>query len=205
LKLMLGGVGVILVVVLMFFLVLNPIRGEIGRLQTSIEDEEGRISRAKIELAAAESTKAEGRRNQARLLELAKMMPEEAEVASLLLQIQDLSVKAGIDFMKISPGAAQDSGAAYKIVPLALTFKGSFFDVSDFIYRAEQMVAGPGRLLTVKNLGLTPASDTTGTAVTKDTMLSVTMSMYAFVLPEGAQAPAAPDATGTTTPTGSTQ
>jgi Tfp pilus assembly protein PilO len=213
-KLLLGGLGVVVVALVVFFLLINPIRGDIGVLKLSIAEEEGRIAKANIKLAAAEDTKAEGRRNQARLLELAKMIPEDSEVPSLILQIQDLSTKAGIDFIKIVPGKAQPSGAAYQIVPLSLNFKGSFFDLSDFIYRAEQVVAGPGRLLTVKQLGLNPAEDTAGSSVTKETMLNITMTMYAFVLPAGAQAPpaastdgtgTATDTTGTTVPAESTQ
>lgn len=198
-KLWLGGVGILAVALLVFFLVINPIRGDISQLEADIDAEEVRISAAMAELAKAEQTKEEGRRNQARILELAKLVPVEQEVPSLILEIQDLADKAGIDWIQITPGQIKDAGVgSYWILPLSMMFAGTFFDVSDFIYRAEQMAAGPGRLLSVSTLQLTPRSEAV------EPTLDVTMVMYAFLIPGGLEqvtppAVAAPETS--TTPT----
>jgi type IV pilus assembly protein PilO len=202
LRMWLGGAAILLVAVLMFFLVINPIRADISQLESDIEAEEARIDAAKVEIAKAEDTKNEGRRNQARILELAKLIPVDQEIPSLILEIQDLADKAGIDWIQITPSNIGDAGVgSYWILPLSLQFAGTYFDVSDFIYRAEQMAAGPGRLLAVKSLGLVP-----GTAIAGETGLTVTMTMYAFLFPGGLEqvappAPAAPP-TPTTVPAG---
>ncbi len=189
-KFSLAGAGIVVVALLVFFLLINPIRGEIGELNTRIDEENQQIARLNQELQLAESTRNDGRRNQARLLELAKMMPSSPEIPSLILQLQDLANKAGIKWTQISPGEGKAvDGTTYQIIPLSLNFEGNFYDVTDFIYRAEQMVAGPGRLLAVKDVGLTPL-DATGVK------LSVRMTVYAFMItPSAAPAPAAP-ATG---------
>ena len=115
------------------------------------------------------------------MLELAKMIPPDGELPSLILQIQDLADKAGIDWLRITPSAALEGGAdTYEILPLTLEFTGTFFDISDFIYRAEQMVAGPGRLLTVKSLDLR-IGDVGPTPGVSHPELGVTMTMYAFM------------------------
>jgi len=192
-KLALAGIGIFAFALVIFFLVLNPIRGDISELEEKIEEEEGKISKAKIELAAAETTRNDGRRNQARLLELAKMVPEDPEIPSLVLQIHDLSSKAGIEWIQVSPGKPQAvEGAAYQIVAVSVTFTGTFFDVNDFMYRAEQMVAGPGRLLTVKNVSLAPEGSTGSGSTTKSPELSVRMTIYAFSLPAAAAQTPAP-------------
>ena len=182
-KLILAGLGLVVFAVLIYFLVLSPIHGDVAETKKAISAEEGRIAEAKVKLAAAEATRAEGRRNQARLLELAKIVPVSVELPSLILQIQDLADKAGIEWIRITPGEAKDGGTGtYQIVPLALQFSGNYFDVSDFAYRAEQMVAGPGRLLAVKSVVLTVQEvDIVGGAAASPE-LEVTMDVYAFLL-----------------------
>ena len=204
-RLLLMGVGIVAVALLVFFLLLNPIRGDIGDLELQVADEQRRIAEAEAALAKADETKAEGRKNQARILELAKLMPVDPEIPSLILQIQDLADKAGIDWIQVTPGAVKDAGVgSYGILPLSLEFSGTYFDVSDFIYRAEQMAAGPGRLLAVKTLSLAPGGAGTGTATTpnlvqQETSLTVSMTMYAFVLPGGLEKVTPPGAEPVTT------
>jgi len=182
-RLMLIGLGLVAVAALVFFLVLNPMRDEIDDLRSQIESEKVRIQKAQQEIDMGEYTKAEGRRNQARLLELAKMIPPGDELPSLILQIQDLADKAGIDWLRITPGSRVEGGTdTYEILPLSLEFSGTYFDISDFIYRAEQMVAGPGRLLTVKSLDLR-VDDPGQRPGVSHPELGVTMIIYAFVLP----------------------
>jgi Tfp pilus assembly protein PilO len=182
-------VGLVVFVVLVWFLVLSPIRGNISSTEASIEDQRSALSVAQTALAQAQATREEGQRNQARLLELAKMVPPAEELPSLLLQIQDLADQSGIDFIAISPGEplAQQSNPGFQIIPLDLQFQGTFFDVSDFAYRAEQMVAGPGRLVAIKSLDLTLGQDASAGlgAAGVSPGLEVTIGMYGFVTASG--------------------
>jgi hypothetical protein len=83
---------------------------------------------------------------------------------------------------------------------LTLEFSGSYFDLSDFAYRAEQLVAGPGRLLTVKSiklqLGGTNEGGTAG-PVKSSPGLAVSMTLYAFSMQQTAAAQ--PSASASTT------
>ncbi len=184
-KLLLMGAGIVLFAVVIWFLVLSPIRGDIADTQQAIQEEKTLVVQANTQLKHAEATRGEGKRNQMRLLELAKMVPMNAELPSLLLQIQDLADQSGIEFIQVTPGqvAAAVSGV-FEVVPLQLEFTGTFFDVSDFIYRAEQMVAGPGRLLAVKNVDLALGGDT-GLSAGSSPELRVSISVYAFALGGG--------------------
>jgi Tfp pilus assembly protein PilO len=202
-RLILIGVVLIAIIVLAWFFLLSPIRADIASTSLQIEDAQSALASAQAKLAQAEVTRAEGKKNQARLIELSKMVPPDSEIGSLLVQIQDLASQSGIAFMSITPGSEVDS-TGFRIIPLAVEFSGTFFDLSDFIYRAEQMVAGPGRLLAVKQLGLqlgntaTPASAATSVSP----VLAVTMTIYAFDTAPSAKASAA-TVTPATTPTDS--
>lgn len=183
-RLILMSIALVAVAALCWFFLLNPLRGQISDTEQAIDDQRQQLAIARTEVAQAEATKQEGRRNQARLLELNKMVPPTEELPSLLLQLQDLADQSGIAFIAVTPGeprVPQDS-TSYQIVPLDLQFSGTYFDVSDFIYRAEQMVAGPGRLLTVKTLGLSAPSGVAQGGVAP--LLDVTINLYAFVLAE---------------------
>lgn len=180
-RLALIGVALVVVIILAWFFLLNPIRADISSTSAQIDDARASLAAAQAKLAQAETTRAEGKRNQARLIELAKMVPSSEEIPSLLVGIQDLAAQSGITFMAISPGTPIDANG-FRIIPLAVQFTGTFFDVSDFIWRAEQMVTGPGRLLAIKQLSLQLA--TTGTVVatgaSTSPVLAVTMTIYAF-------------------------
>lgn len=188
LKLILGALVIVVFAVLVWFFVLSPVRGDIADTEAAIDEEQQLLVSARAQLAKAEVTKEEGKVNQAKLLELAKMMPASEELPSLLLQIQDLADQAGIDFITITPGVAFESpDGGYQILPLDLEFEGSFFDVNDFVYRAEEMVAGPGRLLAVKTLDVsaptgTSEEESTGDSVTGSPSLQVGITMYAFIM-----------------------
>ena len=203
------GLAVVVIAILVWFFLLSPLRDDIATAESQIEEEQTRLSQAQVRLAQAEATREEGRRNQARLLELAKIMPTSEEVPSLLLQIQDLADQSGIDFIAITPGDSKETESlGYRILPLELEFRGTFFDVSDFIWRAEQMVAGPGRLLAVKDLDLGLAESASAAAGKVSPQLSVSMTMYAFVAePTGAAGSTAQPAqtTGSETTTSTTQ
>jgi len=201
-----GIVGIVLVVavVVSWFFLLSPLREEISETEQAIEAEQDRLAAAQAKVAQAETTRSEGTKNRARLLELAKMVPESAEIPSLILQVQDLADKSGIDFIAVSPSEPTLS-EGFQIVPLQLQFQGTFFDVSDFVYRVEQMVAGPGRLVAVKNLQLRlsgsaeSSQETVGLGAVSPE-LEVSMTLYAFTT-AGAVAPAVrPTTTSTTAP-----
>lgn len=207
-RLLILGLVIVVVLAAGWFLILSPKRADMAATDTQIEDARAQLSAAQAKLAQAETTRAEGKANQVRLIELAKMVPASDEMASLLIQIQDLASQAGITFMSITPMEPVE-GDGYSIIPLEVKFSGTYFDLSDFVYRAEQLVAAPGRLLAVKGLRLELLQQGAGTtgasSASASPMLNVSMTIYAFdtASAAGAQpvAPAAPSGGQTTTST----
>ncbi len=197
LRLIIVGVVLVVIIILAWFFLISPLRSDIDAVEASIETERASLSAAQAQLAQAEAIREEGEKNRGMLLELAKMVPEGEQIPSLLLQIQDLADQSGIAFIAVTPGDPIQSGD-FDVIPLELEFTGTYFDLSDFVYRAEQMVAGPGRLLAVKNLDLQLAQDAgaTGSGVDVSPLLAVSMTLYAFEMA------AATEGTTTTTSSG---
>lgn len=191
-----SGVALLAILVAYWFLLFTPLQTRINQHDQQIEDQRQQLAAAQAKLAQFSTLKDEAARNQGRLVELAKLVPQSAELPSLLLDIQDLATEAGITFLTVTPGAAS-AAAGFQQIPLQLQFEGSFFDVNDFIYRAEQLASGPGRLLSVQTLGLSLAADTAGPVVSPK--LTVSMTMNAFQRnPDLEPAPAAAPATPAT-------
>jgi Tfp pilus assembly protein PilO len=192
-RMALSGVALLVIVAMAWFFLISPLRANIAATDSAIATESTRLAAAQAKLAQAEVTRAEGKKNQARLLELAKMVPINDQVPSLLVQIQDLADQSGIKFISVSPGSPTDSGL-FQMIPLALQFSGSYFNLKDFAYRVEQLVASPGRLLTVKSVQLQLGGQTTAgsTAPAKaGPDLTVSMTLYAFSMDQAGAAPPA--------------
>jgi len=147
------GLLLVLLVAGYWFLLLSPLRAEIGTVEENITREQQELTVARTKLAQLEGIRKRAEKNRGRILELGKMLPPEPQIPSLLLQVQDLAIESGISFMSISPNVGDPEGGVSR-TNLSLTCDGSFFDVIDFIYRAEQLAGGPGRLLMVQNVNL---------------------------------------------------
>jgi type IV pilus assembly protein PilO len=200
-RMLLSGLALLVVVALAWFMLISPLRADIAETDSAISAEQVRLAAAQAKLAQAEVTRAEGKKNQALLLELAKMVPDSNQVPSLLVQIQDLADQSGIEFISVTPGEPKES-EGFKIIPLTLTFGGTYFDLSDFAYRAEQLVAGPGRLLTVKSIQLQLGANNQddGAAKKGSPDLNVSMTLYAFSMDQAAAGQPAATASPTAQP-----
>lgn len=187
-RLVLSGVALVVIVAMAWFFLITPLRASMAETNSAITAESTKLAAAQAKLAQAEVTRAEGQKNQARLLELAKMVPDSSQVPSLLVQIQDLADQSGIKFKSVSPGDPKESDG-FQIVPLTLEFSGSYFNLKDFAYRVEQLVAGPGRLLTVKSVQLqlrNAPTDGKAAPAGDGPDLTVSMTLYAFCMDQAA-------------------
>ncbi|MCL4368027.1 MAG: type 4a pilus biogenesis protein PilO [Actinobacteria bacterium] len=189
-----GGLVAVVVVAVYWFFLLSPLRTKVADTQAQVDAAQTQLVTLQSKLAQMSQSQDQAKRNQARLLELSKMLPDQDEIPSLLLQIQDLATESGIDFMTMTPSksAAGATAAAYGTVSMSLQFTGTFFDVNDFLYRTEQLAAAPGRLLSVQSLTLTPGG---AAAVGVSPPLTVGMTILAYKRTSAA-APAA-GSTGT--------
>ena len=86
---------------------------------------------------------------------LQSAMPNEPKMDELYLQLYSLANDTGIRFDSLQPGTVVDA-SAYQVLPLIVSFQGSFDELSDFLYRLQSLVlvdnhklSANGRLFTV--------------------------------------------------------
>lgn len=153
------GLAVVVVLVAWYFLIIGPRRDEISELERQVQTEKTTYEEdaAKVERIDQERTAA--RQTSGELIKLNKLIPADAQVPSLIVELQQTANESGIDFMRIEPSDAFAGSDGNTIVPFTMQFQGNFFDVNDFLYRVENYarlegndVNVTGRLVSVVTL-----------------------------------------------------
>ena len=138
-----------------YFMVVSPKKAEVMRL-----DEE--IAAAQVELRDALAATAAQDDTQpiavADIFRLATAMPSTPDMPGILLELSRIADETGIRFKSITPQAALPVGA-YQVVPIDVAFDGSFYALSDLLFRLRTLVTvrrgelhAAGRLFAVESV-----------------------------------------------------
>ena len=187
-------VGVLAVLLLGYFLLVTPETKKASSLSKQIDA-------TQIQIAQARALSRQSQRVQpirvASLFRLTKAMPDQADMAGILLQINLVASQAGISFDSIKP-APSVLLSGYQAVPVTIAFTGNYYGLVDFLLRLRGLVdvqngelAASGRLFAVDTLSFSEA--TTGFP-----QVTTTLVVDAFVYGTGAPATSV---TAPTTPT----
>lgn len=138
-----------------YFLLVGPKKSEASRL-------DGDIAAAHVELQTALAAAKPQDDTQpiavADIFRLAKAMPGTPDMPGILLELARISEETGITFKSITPQASTTVGE-YQIVPVAVVFDGSFYALSDLLFRLRTLVSvrrgelhATGRLFAVQTV-----------------------------------------------------
>jgi hypothetical protein len=156
-----AGVCILLYAGAGYFLVVSPKKGEAIRLDEA-------IAAANVKLVAARAAAAAAQNDTqpiavADIFRLATAMPSSPDMPGILLELSRIAEETGIRFKSISPQSAVPVGA-YQSVPIDVTFDGSFYALSDFLFRLRTLVSvrrgelhAAGRLFSVEAVDFSEA------------------------------------------------
>lgn len=96
------------------------------------------LESAKATLKQLEDLKRESQKTESRLVQVNRKTPSDAELPSLIMQMEDASKKAGVDFILIKPGPPVQKDE-YQEIPLDIRINGYFYELLDFVYRVEKL------------------------------------------------------------------
>jgi Pilus assembly protein, PilO len=154
------GVAVGLLVLLYaaggYFLLVSPKKSEASRL-------DGEIAATQVELSAARAAVAVQDDTQpiavADVFRLGTAMPGTADMPGILLELSRIAEETGIRFKSITPQQALPAAAGYYYVPIDVAFDGTFYALSDFLFRLRTLVTvrrgelhATGRLFSVDSV-----------------------------------------------------
>jgi hypothetical protein len=155
-------VGVVLLVFAAggYFLLVAPKKSEASRLDAEIATATADLLAAR---AAAEATDDTQPIAVADIFRLAKAMPSKPDMPGILLELARIADETGIRFTSIAPQTSTAVGA-YQVVPIAVVFEGSFYALSDLLFRLRTLVSvrhgelhATGRLFAVESVGFAEA------------------------------------------------
>ena len=145
-------VGLIAYLALGYFLVISPQRSKGSDLTKQVAETEAQINQYRTLSAQA---KAAAPIRVADLFRLEKAMPNEVDMAGIVLELSRIAGDTGIEFESITPQGIV-AAPGYQVLPVSLVFDGNYFELSDFLYRLRSLVrvrtgrlAASGRLFVV--------------------------------------------------------
>lgn len=175
----------LLVLLVFWFVLVNPKRGELAEVKVQIEKENALTQQLTVELNRLQDLQANAAELQAELATIRGFVPLRPELANFIFQVQDASNSAGLDFVQITPELPKTppEGAALAQVRATIVAKGGYFALQDFLRRLYNL----DRALRVDTMAVTVDS-----LELYGTRLSMTIASRIFY-----ELPATPAATAT--------
>ncbi len=137
-----------------YLLVISPQRSKAKDLTGQIVAAQQQLQTA--QLAAQVKPPADPRVDE--LFRLTRAMPATTDMPGILLELSRVADETGITFNSITPAQPTASGS-YSALPIEITFGGNYYELSDFIFRLNNLVAERdgkldvnGRLFTVNSV-----------------------------------------------------
>jgi type IV pilus assembly protein PilO len=170
-------------------LVIVPKFGELATLDADVQAAKDQVAQTQTLLAQLQQAKANAAITQAGLLQLANQFPENPELPSLIIELQDISNSAGTRFNSVSPQEPiAPPGQAYTELPIAIQLRGQWSDILDYMRRVNRMT----RAIRITDVALAPAQASLSPTDTTEPPLTADLQLRAYVMPASAAAPAPP-------------
>lgn len=128
-----AGAPAVIIIALFVFLAILPKNKEIKALEQEIAEQKKEIAKSQGMAARLEELKAENEKLKKKLKELEEQLPGEHEISSLLKQVSDLGLDAGLQIITWKPAQRRNhpSQIVYE-VPVTVTMKGSYHRLGRF-------------------------------------------------------------------------
>ena len=148
--LILGLLIIVLVIVGYYFLFLGPLLGDLEARAQERSDKQAQLSSLQQEVADLEAIRRNAPETERQLLELAKRVPTQPEIPTLVVQIEDVADASGVSQLSISPGTPgpPPGGGNFSVVPVTMSFEGTYEQLQDFLLRTRNLA----RLVTVNSV-----------------------------------------------------
>ena len=197
------ALGFLLIAAGGYFLVLGPQRSKASDLNQQIADTNSAIDAAR---AMTVEAKKGAQIRVADLYRLTKAMPDQIDMAGIILELNQVAQDSGITFEQISPSTTATPISGYLAIPITVEFQGNFYDLSDFLYRLRNLVDvrhgtldATGRLFAIDEVDFAEAPPPPGFP-----QIRAHLVIDAFVYGTGTAPTVPAPSTGTTGATGAT-
>jgi hypothetical protein len=210
-------VAVVAAIAASWLLLVSPKRDQAAKLGTKVASEQQELSTAQAQLAQNAAASRQYASNYAALARLGEAVPASDDIPSLIIQLQNASDGARVNFQSLQSGGAGATGAtpaptsgtgstaaaSASSEQFSFTFSGSYFQLSNFFNKVQHFVTPNGngvlvrgRLISLNTVNMTPAASG---------FPQITAQITATIYTESAPSAAAGASTGGSSAASSTQ
>jgi type IV pilus assembly protein PilO len=180
-KMLLAIAAAAVLVIAAVVLLVVPKFAEMSALDAERETAADLVNQTQAQLAQLRQAAGNASVTQAQLIGLANQFPENPELPSVIIELQDAANASGVTFDQFAPGVPiAGAGAQYTDLPLTVTVQGTWSDVLDYLRRLNHMT----RAVRVSDVSMTPVAPTitASTTVVPETKVLLALTMRAFVM-----------------------
>lgn len=146
-----------------YFLLVGPKKGQVDKKQKEIESTESQIEQQKSTYRQLTDIKNRSAEFEAKLASLEAKIPQQAELPSLIRNIQaaaDPRTGVGLPWLSFAPSevAASSTGAGFSTYDFTMRIAGFYDQVVDLIYRLERME----RAIVINSVSMAPSTTILG-------------------------------------------
>ncbi len=141
----------VIVTILAVVIFIMPKQDRIKELDAKIDEQNNQIAVSQAKGAKLEVLIKENERLLERLTELKEYLPEEKEISSLLKQVSDLSIAAGLQMKswRPAPKKTHPSGFVYEI-PVSVSVNGTYHNFGNFLSSLTRL----SRIVNISNISI---------------------------------------------------
>lgn len=163
-RLIVAGVLALVVVLLAYFLLIGPRKGELSDVREQVEAEENRTVALRAELDSLQALQRNAPQLQAELDRIRDLVPREHEVANFIFQVNDAAAASGVELTQLTPELPKQppEGAQLAQVRITIGGDGGYFAIQDFVRRLYSL----DRALRIDVFDLVAAEGAAGTGIT---------------------------------------
>jgi type IV pilus assembly protein PilO len=133
-----------------YFLLFSPLRQDYLTAYEQRTQKEQQKAQLEQTVAQLENVRRNVPDIERQILEYSKRIPEQDEIPTLVVQIEELARAANVTQFSIEPGSPESppGGGDFSRIPITMTFMGRYEQMQDFLLRVRNM----SRLVTVNEL-----------------------------------------------------
>lgn len=148
--LLIGLLVIVLLAIGYYFLFLGPLLNNLDERVQERSDKETQLANVQQQVAELEAVRENASEIERQLLELSKRIPTQPEIATLVVQIEEIADAAGVTQLSIEPGDVEPppGGGDFSVIPVTMSFEGTYEQMQDFLLRTRNL----SRLMTVRSI-----------------------------------------------------
>lgn len=137
-QIMIGIVSLVLVTVIFGLLIVKPQYDSFSEAKALQTQEASTKQTKQAELNGLKAAKTDAASTEAKSLSLNKKMPQEADLPTILVELDELGRENNIKVLDITP-TEPVAGNGYSTIAIELKVVGTYFNITDFLYNLAKM------------------------------------------------------------------